>query len=188
MRERRWVLVIALLLTLLILAVYFFWRVTRADEIIRQKLLASVRPFLAQDSDIENLEMDLNGVHLKGVKVIPKNRSFTLDIDEVQLGYHLWNFDRAVHCQDFPGRHRPGDPFGYHILRWDLCAGVAQSRSRPKDAIRRFLEREDHISGRTLGSRTACRHYLGRHLHRCVYRHRGRICGLFCRLCHVYVE
>ena len=53
MRERRWVLVIALLLTVLILAVYFFWKVTRADEIIRQKLLSSVRPFLAQDSDIE---------------------------------------------------------------------------------------------------------------------------------------
>ncbi len=94
MRERRWVLVIALLLTVLILAVYFFWRVTRADEIIRQKLLVSVRPFLAQDSDIENLEMDLNGVHLRGVKVIPKDRSFALDIDEVQLGYHLLNFIR----------------------------------------------------------------------------------------------
>jgi hypothetical protein len=84
-------LVLALILGLVISGVYFGWRVTNANEKIRTMLLARIRPFISQDSDIEKLEMDLNSIQLKGVSLIPKDGSFTLEIDNVKLGFRFWN-------------------------------------------------------------------------------------------------
>jgi len=91
MKRRRWVLVIALILSIIIFGVYFTWKITKADQKIKIALLKKVQPFLTDDSDIENISVSLNSISLRGVKVAPKNRNFYVNIEEVRLGYNLFN-------------------------------------------------------------------------------------------------
>lgn len=91
MRRRKWILVFAVIVCIVIFGGYFGWRVTKANEKLKEMLLAEVRPFLAQESDIEKLEMDLSGFHLRSVRLTPKDRSFSLKVDDVRLGYGIWS-------------------------------------------------------------------------------------------------
>ncbi len=94
MRRRKWVIFVAFGGVLLVLGVYVGWRATKANDKIRQMLLDQVRPFLAQESNVENVEVDLNSIHLKSVRLAPKDRSFTLEIDDVRIGYRFWSLLR----------------------------------------------------------------------------------------------
>jgi hypothetical protein len=94
MRRRKWVLVLAAVLITVLAGGYFGWRLSGAEEKIRQILLARIRPFLAQESDIQKLDVDLRSLHLRGVKLAPKDRSFRMEIQEVRLGMNLWNLIR----------------------------------------------------------------------------------------------
>lgn len=91
MRKRKWVLVLAIIGAIFVFGGYIGWRVTRADDRIKEILLARARPFLSQESDIEKVEMDLSNLHLRGVRLAPKDRSFSLEIEDVRLGYRFWN-------------------------------------------------------------------------------------------------
>ena len=94
MRGRKWVLVLASLGAITLLSVYVAWRATRASDIIKNMLLEQVKPFLAQDTDIDQVEMTLSGLSLKGVYLAPKDQSFSLQIEEVQFGFKLRNLIR----------------------------------------------------------------------------------------------
>ncbi len=91
MKRRRWVLVIALILGVIIFGGYFTWKITKADQKIKIALLKKVQPFLTEESDIEKLSISLNSISLRGVKLAPKNRNFYVNIEEVRLGYNLFN-------------------------------------------------------------------------------------------------
>ncbi|MCJ7811841.1 hypothetical protein MUP95_00790, partial [bacterium] len=90
MRRRKWIIVVAFVGVFVVLGGYVGWRATKANDKIRQILLDKVRPFLAQESNVENVEVDLSSIHLKGVRLAPKDRSFTLEIDDVRIGYRFW--------------------------------------------------------------------------------------------------
>ena len=91
MHRRKWVLIVAILGAVIIFGGYFGWRLTRANDRIKNILLEKAQPFLAQDSDIEHVETDLSSLHLSGVRLAPKDRSFSVEIQDVRLGYSLWN-------------------------------------------------------------------------------------------------
>ena len=84
-------LVLAIITAIVVFGSYFGWRVTKANEKIRQLLLTRIRPYLSQESDIERLEVDLSSIHLRGVKIVPKTGSFSLEIDDMRLGFKIWN-------------------------------------------------------------------------------------------------
>lgn len=94
MRNRTWVLVLAMIIGLLILGTYTGWRLTRANERIRVLLLSKVRPLLDPQTDIQKLELTLGHLKLKNVIIVPKNQSFTLRIKDVRIGYQMWSMLR----------------------------------------------------------------------------------------------
>ena len=94
MRSRRWVLVLATLAGMSVFGGYVGWRATRANDRIKQILLAKIGPFVDGESSIEKVELGLNTLHLKGVKLAPKDRSFSIEIEDIRLGYKLWNLFR----------------------------------------------------------------------------------------------
>ena len=73
---------------------YTAWHLTKADEKIKMLLLDKVRPFLAQESDIERVELDIHSLHLRGVRLVPKDESFSVEIEDVRLGYRFTNILR----------------------------------------------------------------------------------------------
>jgi len=83
--------VLSALLATVIFGVYFGMRVMRANERIRLLLLDRIKPYLSDTSNIESVSMSLNSLHLKGIKLSPKDHSFSIEIDDVRLGYRLWN-------------------------------------------------------------------------------------------------
>ena len=94
MKRRKWVLVLAVILTTLIVGVYVGWRAIGAEEKIKQVLLARIRPFLALESDIEKVDVDLRSLHLRGVKLASRDGSFYMEIEEIRLSLSLWNLIR----------------------------------------------------------------------------------------------
>ena len=94
MRKRKWVLTLAVSCAVLVIGVYTGWRVTRVNDVIKSFLLEKIRPFLAQESDIEKVGMGLGGLHLKGVLLAPKDHSFALRIEDVRVGFTIWNLIR----------------------------------------------------------------------------------------------
>src|SRR4030042_3726368 len=91
MKHRGWVPVVALVLTVIIGGGYLGWHLSGAEEKIRETLLSRIRPFLAQESDIEKVKIDLSNVHVQGVRLSPRDRAFSVDIQEVTLGFRLWS-------------------------------------------------------------------------------------------------
>lgn len=94
MRKRKWVLILLFSVALVYFGGYAVWHLVKADEKIKRLLLEYVDPFLAEGSGIQKLEFAFGGVHLKGVTFIPKNRAFTLQIEDLQLRYSVWNLIR----------------------------------------------------------------------------------------------
>jgi hypothetical protein len=94
MRKRKWVLVLMLLLIIANFGGYTVWKLSGTDEKIRNLLLEKAGPFLSAGSTIRELKISLSRVHLKGVTIVPKDRSFLLEIDDLQLGYNLFNLIR----------------------------------------------------------------------------------------------
>jgi hypothetical protein len=66
----------------------------KTNEHLKQELLVKVRPFLDQGTEIRKLDFSLSSVHLRGVKLGPKDRSFLLEIDDLEIGYSIWNILR----------------------------------------------------------------------------------------------
>ena len=94
MRKRRWVLVLMLILAAVNFGGYAVWKLTGTDEKIRNFLLEKARPFLAVGSDIRELKLTVNRVHMRGVVIVPRDRSFLLEIEDLQLGFNLFNLIR----------------------------------------------------------------------------------------------
>ncbi|MBN1779767.1 translocation/assembly module TamB domain-containing protein [bacterium] len=94
MRRRTWVLVVLGFLVLISLGVYTGWRATRANEKLKNLLLARIEPFVAQGSGITSLDINLSSVRMQGVRLIPKNRVFELQIDGIEIGYRFRNVIR----------------------------------------------------------------------------------------------
>ena len=94
MRKRKWVLVLMLLLIIANFGGYTLWKLSGTDEKIRNLLLEKAQPFLSAGSNIRELKITLSRIHLKGVTIVPKDRSFLLEIDDLQLGYNLVNLIR----------------------------------------------------------------------------------------------
>ncbi|MEJ2628760.1 MAG: hypothetical protein P8078_09410, partial [bacterium] len=65
MKRRPWVLVIALIIGIIIFGGYFTWKITKADQKIKVVLLNKMRPFLADESDIEKVSISLNSISLR---------------------------------------------------------------------------------------------------------------------------
>lgn len=94
MRSRKWILFLAIGIVAFAVTLYMTWRGIRANDLIKQALLERVKPFLSQESDIEHVYFDLNSLHLQGVKLLAKDGSFALEIEDVRLGYRFWNLLR----------------------------------------------------------------------------------------------
>lgn len=94
MHRRKWILVLALTMSCILVSLYVIWRVIGVDQKIRSLLLEKAKPFLAQGSDIEKVEMDLVSLHLKGVRLAPKDRSFSVEVEDVRFGYRFGNLLR----------------------------------------------------------------------------------------------
>jgi hypothetical protein len=94
MRKRKWVLVLMLILIIANFGGYTLWKLSGTDERIRTLLLDKARPFLSTGSNIRELKITLSRIHLKGVTIVPKDRSFLLEIDDLQLGYNIFNLIR----------------------------------------------------------------------------------------------
>lgn len=91
MRKRKWVLVLTSVVTLMIVTAYFSWRLSRANEKVKQLLLEKIHPFLDQSSDIEKLDFNISSLNIKGVRLTPKDRSFSLEVENIRIGYRFWN-------------------------------------------------------------------------------------------------
>ena len=94
MRNRKWVLVICIVGSIISIGSYYGWRLARANEKIREALLNQIRPYLAKESDIGNIDFDLNTLHLREVKLASKEKSFYLKIKDIHLRYSLWELIR----------------------------------------------------------------------------------------------
>jgi len=94
MHRRKWILVLAITVSCVVVSLYIIWRVIGIDQKIRAMLLEKAKPFLAQGSDIEKVEMDLVSLHLKGVRLAPKDRSFFVEVEDVRFGYRFGNLLR----------------------------------------------------------------------------------------------
>lgn len=70
---------------------YVGWKVTFANQRIKTLILESVRPFLAQETSIGNMDVGLNSVHFSDVVIAPKDHSFRLEVEDVSFGYSLIN-------------------------------------------------------------------------------------------------
>jgi len=89
MRTRKWVLVLAVICTIVFLAIYHGWKLFKANEKIKDYLLVKIRPILSDDLSIEKLEMGLGKVHLKGIHLESPDGSISLWIEDLRLSYSL---------------------------------------------------------------------------------------------------
>ena len=94
MRQRTWVLVLLGSLMIMLFGVYIGWRAIRANEKIKTLLVSRIQPFMDKDSGIESLEINLSSVRMQGVRLIPRNQAFSLDIKGIEIGYQFWNVIR----------------------------------------------------------------------------------------------
>jgi hypothetical protein len=94
MRKRKWVLVLMLLLLLGYIGGYGVWKLNRTDDKIKGLLLEKVRPFLSEGSDVRSVKIGWGRVYLEGVTLVPRDRSFILEVEELQVGYNLRNLLR----------------------------------------------------------------------------------------------
>ena len=91
MRARRWVLVVALLAVTLCAAVYFGWKIGRADERIKNFILAEVQPILGDGFDIGRVEVSLGTIYLREVKLDVPSSPYSIWVDDLRLSYSLFN-------------------------------------------------------------------------------------------------
>ncbi|MCK5145776.1 hypothetical protein KAR48_03420 [bacterium] len=94
MRTRKWILILAGSLVAFVAAGYVSWRLTAANERIKTLILDGVRPYLSEETQIVNMDVRLSSIHFRDVTVVPKDNSFRLEIDEICLGYSLFNLIR----------------------------------------------------------------------------------------------
>jgi len=91
MRTRKWILILAGVVAMLIGGAYVGWKVTFANQRIKALILERVQPFLAQETSIGNMDVGLSSVHFHDVVIAPKDHSFLLEVDDVSFGYSLIN-------------------------------------------------------------------------------------------------
>lgn len=84
-------MVTTLVATVVIAAFFSAWRLSRANEMIRLYLLEKIRPFVDENTDIRAFNLDLGSASLNGVTLVPRDSSFTLEIESVRIGYRFWN-------------------------------------------------------------------------------------------------
>lgn len=94
MRKRKWVLVLMLLLLVGYIGGYGVWKLNRTDDKIKGLLLEKVRPFLSEGSDVRRVKIGWGRVYLEDVTLVPRDRSFILEMEELQVGVNLRNLLR----------------------------------------------------------------------------------------------
>ncbi|MBN2417097.1 hypothetical protein JXO52_14765 [bacterium] len=94
MRERRWILFLALAGVVTFTGVYLGWKVAEGNERIRQLILTRIRPFLAEGSDIGSVEVGIGRVRFHDIVLMPRDSSYTLKVDHAEISYSLWNLAR----------------------------------------------------------------------------------------------
>lgn len=88
MKQRKWVLIFALVIALIIVSVYTFWG-AGINEKLRLHILAEIEPFVDPQSDIGSVHVDFGSLNLKRVTLISKDQQFDLQVREMKLGYNL---------------------------------------------------------------------------------------------------
>ena len=94
MRRRKWVLFIFFILALGIGLPYLTWKVTRADDKVKQKIMETLQPILNADSGIQALSVDISNLRLHDVVLTSKDSSISILAGEIRLGYRLRNLIR----------------------------------------------------------------------------------------------
>jgi len=103
MKSRRWILVLALFVATTALIVYYGWNLFEANARIKSYLLAKIRPVLGEDCNIQELEMALGAVHLKGVEVHFKDDYFKLWVKDLRVGLNVFNLiQNGFHPERIP--------------------------------------------------------------------------------------
>ena len=87
MRNRKSILILALILAFGMSLWYYGWNFFQANEKIRSYFIEKFRPILSESFNIEQLQVSLGAVHLKGVQY--EHRQFLLKIDDVRIGYSI---------------------------------------------------------------------------------------------------
>ncbi len=94
MKSRPWILIVAIVVGIGVLLLYQGWNIFKANERIKNYLLARIRPVLGEQCDIQSLDIALGSVHLMGVRVESSNRFYSLWIDDLRIGYSITNLIR----------------------------------------------------------------------------------------------
>ncbi len=91
MRSRKWVLVLALSVTVLGLLLYYGWKLGRADELIKNYLLGEIRQVFGEESNIESVRVGFGTIHLRDVNLVLEESPYTIAVDDLRLSYSLSN-------------------------------------------------------------------------------------------------
>lgn len=87
MRNRKSILILALILALGAFSWYYGWNFFHANEKIRSYFIEKFRPIISENFNIEQLQVSFGAVHLKGVQL--EQDRFLLQIEDVRIGYSI---------------------------------------------------------------------------------------------------
>jgi len=94
MKHRKWVLVLFTLFFLGVAGGYITYRLAGIDEKFRQIILDEIAPYVDSSSDIGSVRIDLASLHVKDARLSAPDGTFSVDIDDLRLGYSLPNLLR----------------------------------------------------------------------------------------------
>jgi len=89
MKSRKWVLVVAGIISVLFFGWYGAWRTIKANDKIRVLILERMKPFLASSSSIGGLEVGIRSIQLRDVVLVPRDSAYTLEVKDIRIGYNL---------------------------------------------------------------------------------------------------
>ena len=88
MRSRKWVLVVSVFASIVILFIYYGWQFSRANDRIKNYVLTELQPTLTADFEIDRVRVGLGVVHFKGVSLTSGDQRFSFYIHDLRLGYN----------------------------------------------------------------------------------------------------
>jgi len=89
MKSRKWVLVVAGIMSIILFGWYGAWRTMKANDKIRTLILERMKPFLSSSSSIGELEVGIRSVLLRDVVLVPRDSAYTLEVKDIRIGYNL---------------------------------------------------------------------------------------------------
>ncbi|MDZ7392588.1 MAG: translocation/assembly module TamB domain-containing protein [candidate division KSB1 bacterium] len=87
MRERRWVLLVLVVLALTAGFLYYGWRISGASQRIYNLVMDTARPALGQGFTLGSVEVGFGTLHLRDVRL--QRAAYSVQIDDVRLGFSL---------------------------------------------------------------------------------------------------